>query len=301
MIKSRTSFSGENDKREYVLSCEAVFEKSLDDATSSIVSDPDNRIITLSGPSCAGKTTTAKKIVSDFKERGYNVHTVSIDDFYYDRDFLIARSKDEKSIDFDSADTIDLELLRRTINQILRGESVLVPSFDFKVGKKTTMREIRPHDNDIFMFEGIQAVYPEVTALFGDNKFLSVFISVFTELEVNENVYSTQHIRFLRRLVRDYNFRNATPEFTCTLWESVRRNEDKNILPYADKCKIILDSVMPYELCMLKPFLLPILRTITPKSEHYEFAKSEIKKLSRIDEISKNYIPPNSVYHEFLG
>lgn len=301
MIQVRTLFSGEEDKKEYVLKCEETFEKRLDDAMVQLVADKNNRIITLSGPTCAGKTTTAKKIVSEFSERGYNVHTISIDDFYYDRDVLIARSKDEKSIDFDSVNTIDLELLENTIDQVFAGGTVSVPSFDFKSGKKIFTREIETKKNDKFMFEGIQAVYPEVTALFRGHSFASVFISVFQGLEAMGNIYRPEEIRFLRRIVRDYNFRNASAEFTFNLWQNVRKNEQESILPNVDKCKIIIDSVMPYEICMLKPFLVPILKTLPSDSEYYEFAQSEIKKFSHIDVISKNYIPENSMYHEFLG
>ena len=301
MKLARTSFNGENDKKAYVAECENDFEKRLDRAVFDIVSKENNRIIALSGPTCAGKTTTANKIVSEFKAMGRCVHTISIDDYYFDRDYLLSVATDEKGIDFDSVNTIDLQALKNTVEEIFSEKTVFVPKFDFKSGKRTEMRRIDIDDGDIFMFEGIQAVYPEVTALLGKHSYVSVFISVLQPLQVGECTYQPEELRLLRRLVRDYNFRNASPEFTLKLWQNVRKNEEANIFPYADKCDVIIDSLMPYEINVLKPYIKPILRTIHPTSEYYEFATREVKKLAHVDYISKRYIPENSVYHEFLG
>ena len=302
MVKARVAFSDEADKRVYVEECENDFEKRLDLAVAEIIADKDNRIITLSGPTCAGKTTTAKKIISEFEERGRHVKVVSIDDFYYDRDLLIQKAeKNGQKIDFDSVETIDLPLLKKTVDEIFAGGRVTFPRFDFKSGKRIKGDEFFCNENDIFLFEGIQAVYPEVTALFGEHPYVSVFISVFRSLEVAGVEYNPDQLRLLRRLVRDYNFRNATAEFTLNLWETVRVNEDKNILPNANKCKVLLDSLMPYEISMLKPYALPILRSVSEDSLYYDFAKKEIENFKHIENISKRYIPSNSLYREFLG
>ena len=142
MLNARTSFSGEEDKRAYVAECEKKFEHALDCAVEKIISAESNRIITLSGPSCSGKTTTANKIVSEFEERGKRVHVISIDDFYYDRDYLIKQAeKNGTNLDFDSAETIDLDELEMTIESIFCEDSVKIPVFDFKSGKRIKEKE----------------------------------------------------------------------------------------------------------------------------------------------------------------
>ena len=302
MLNARTSFLGEEDKRAYVAECEKKFEHALDCAVEKIISAESNRIITLSGPSCSGKTTTANKIVSEFEERGKRVHVISIDDFYYDRDFLIKQAeKNGTSLDFDSADTIDLAELEKTIESIFCEDTVKIPVFDFKSGKRIKEKEFILDDKDIFVFEGIQAVYPEVTRLFKAHPYFSVFAYVCEDLKVGDYVFDKNTVRFFRRLVRDYNFRNATPEFTFKLWESVRQNEEHNILPFVDDCDVLLNSLMPYEINMLKPYLVPLLSEITESSVHFAYASEMLEKLEPLEEISREYIPSNSVYREFLG
>lgn len=302
MKSARTSFLGEAEKKAYVMECEKSFEHSLDIAVERLLGEKDNKIITLSGPTCSGKTTTANKIVSEFEERGKRVHVISIDDFYYDRDVLVKRSeKSGTPLDFDSVSTIDLKELKRTIDEIFEGKTVLVPTFDFKSGKRTEMRKYELDERDVFVFEGIQAVYPEVTALFGDHPYLSVFVYVCEELCVGDQIFDKNEIRFFRRLVRDYNFRNADPEFTFKLWEGVRANEESYILPFFDDCTVLLNSLMPYELGMIKPYVVSLLAKIKADSPYYDYARRTMRRFEHIEEISREYIPQNSVYREFLG
>lgn len=301
MQKARNSFFGESDKKAYVMECEKTFERLLDVAVETVISQ-NNRIITLSGPTCSGKTTTAKKLVSEFEERGKKVHVISIDDFYLDRPILeeIAR-REKKPLDLDSASSIDLVELKRVIEDILNADSVKVPVFDFKLARRVDYRRFALDDRDVFIFEGIQAVYPEVTRLFGTHPYSSLFVYLYDDLETDSFVFDKNDVRFFRRLVRDYNFRGATPEFTFDFWRGVRENEEKNIIPFYDDCTALLNSTMPYELGMLKPYVVPLLASIESNSDHYDYAQKMIKRFEHIEEISKEYIPEISLYHEFLG
>jgi uridine kinase len=301
MQKARNSFYGENDKREYVIECEKRFERSLDLAIERVISQ-NNKIITLSGPTCSRKTTTAKKLISEFEERGKCVHVISIDDFYYDKAFLEKIAKEEnKPLDLDSPTTIDLPELSRVIEEIFVGDVVEVPVFDFQLSRRTGMRKFDPDDRDVFIFEGIQAVYFEVTRLFGAHPYSSLFVYLCDDIEIDSFLFDKNEVRFFRRLVRDYNFRGASPSFTFELWRSVRENEDKNIIPFYDDCTALINSTMPYELGMLKPYVVPLLSSIEKGSPYYDYAQKMIKRFEHIEEISKDYIPEVSLYHEFLG
>lgn len=302
MKQGRDFFSDENDKRKYVLECETEFENELDRAVKSIYSSEKARIITLSGPSCSGKTTTAKKIVRDFTSLGRSVHVISIDDFYRDRDELLREAESENlTPDFDSAKSIDIPYLGRAIDSIFSSDAVTIPKFDFTRGKKTEEIEYRIKENDVFIFEGIQAMYPEVTSLFNGRKHTSIYVSVEDTLCVCGEVFLPEEIRFFRRLVRDYKFRNSSPEFTFEIWRSVRENEEKNIFPYKELCDIKINSLLSYEISMIKPYLLSLLESISEKSEYYGKAQEIINKIECIPQISAEYMPTESVYHEFLG
>ncbi len=300
MIEAKTVFRGEADKRAYVASCEAAFEAALDRAVQRLLSIPDCRIVLLSGPTCSGKTTTAKKLISEFSERGKRVVVVSIDDFFYDRALLIERAAGGR-VDFDSPATIDMQALSAAVRDILNGRTAKIPRFDFRTGRREGYTEIGCDESTVYLFEGIQAIYPEVTALFAGHRTASVCTFAERGIRVGEETFDRTEIRLLRRLVRDYNFRGASPAFTLSLWESVRDNEERHILPYIGSVDVCIDSTLGYEISALKPYLLPLLATLSPDDRFYHEGKRISSILRRVDEISKTYIPVTSVYREFLG
>ncbi len=300
MIEARTVFSGEADKRAYVASCEAAFESALDGAVHRLFAISDCRILLLSGPTCSGKTTTAKKLISEFSERGKHVTVISIDDFFYDRAVLIDRAAGGQ-IDFDSPETIDMEALSSAVSDILGGRTARIPRFDFRTGRREGYAEVACDENTVYLFEGIQAIYPEVTGLFAGHRTASVCAFAERGIRLGDASLDRTEIRLLRRLVRDYNFRGASPAFTLALWESVRHNEEKHILPYIASVDVRIDSTLGYEISALKPYLLPLFATLSRDNPFYREGKRISSILKRIDEISKTYIPATSVYREFLG
>ena len=302
MIRARTVFDGEADKRAYVAECEAGYEAALDEAVRRVLAVPDCRIVTLSGPTCSGKTTTARKLISEFSDAGRRVHVVSIDDFYLDRSLLIERANEAGTpIDFDSPTTIDMETFGEAVAAILSGKPARIPHFDFPSGRRTAMETVEPDGHDVYIFEGIQAIYPEVTACFAGHSYVSVAAFAERGILLGDLTIDRTKLRLLRRLVRDYNFRGASPVFTLGLWESVRANEERHILPYMDRVDIRIDSTLAYEISALKPYLAPLLSTLPAEHSFRPCADAILGTLSRIDEISKTYIPKTSVYREFLG
>ncbi len=300
MLKARTFFEGEQDKRAYVAECETAYEADLDAAVAQVLARADCHIVTLSGPTCSGKTTTARKLISEFSEAGRKVHVVSLDDFYYDREVLLARTTDGH-IDFDSPSTIDMDAFAEAVQDIFAYRPTHLPKFDFKEGRRIATEVIDPDERDVYIFEGIQAIYPEVTAHFEGKPYLAVVAYAEQGIELPDIAIDRTELRLLRRLVRDYNFRGASPEFTLKLWQSVRSNEDVHILPYLDTADVHINSTLAYELSALKPYLVPLLRMLPTATPFSERAEELLSALSRIDEISKTYIPKTSVYREFLG
>lgn len=303
MKKIRTDFTSESEKKAFVLESEAAFETILSSSVASIAAKPGLRLVTVSGPTCSGKTTASSKLETELEKKLKQVHVVSIDDFYLDRDVLLTRATEQGTKpDFDSPDSIDTETLKETTEMIFSGGDVTVPVFDFITGKRSGFRTIAaPADDDVFLFEGIQAVYPSVTSLFREHPLSSVFISVGEDAGYGDVFFGRNEIRFLRRLVRDNRFRGATTDFTFHIWETVRSNEKVNILPFASTCEFVLRSYLPYELNMLKPFAVRLLSDISPDSDYRRTADELIRKLSGLEEISPEYLPQKSLFREFLG
>ena len=300
MIIDNLNFSSVEKIRDFVSKCENRYLTDVKGARE--LSLKGGRIITLCGPSCSGKTTTARILDDDFKKCGKELHSVSIDDFYFDREVLEERSrKSGLPLDYDSPATIDLELFGKVIEDIERGGRVLLPRFDFKEGRRTHMEEIFVRDDDVFLFEGIQAVYPELVKYLKGHDYTSRFISVEDGLSFGGAEFSPRELRFMRRLVRDARTRGASAEFTFSLWKSVVANEEKNIYPNLADVDFRINSAMAYETSVIKPFVMPLLLEISNESAHKTVAHEIIKKLESIPVIDSKYVPDESVFREFIG
>lgn len=298
MKKIDVKFNNEEEKRKFVLECEADFEKRLDIASHEIV-ESGVCCILLSGPTCSGKTTTANKIIEDFTKAGKEVTVISFDDFFKDRTEGRVVMENTK-IDYDSIDVIDLEALKDCIKNAKAGKTIKVPIFDFITQSRRGYNEHYISDNEVLIFEGIQAVYPEIVSLF-DTEYRGIFINVAEDVSINGVNFSKNDIRFIRRIVRDRRFRGASAEFTYFLWETVRENEEANIFTNKDVCKVQLDSFMPYELFVMKPYLIKTLSEVPSESKYYNRARELIEKVEAFDSISYDMIPSGSLYTEFLG
>ncbi len=298
-----TEFRSEEEKKAIVASGESAFRTRLSETVNRIAEQKNLRLITVSGPSCAGKTTSSAKLEQALEEHGYSVHVISIDDFFLDRNFLIRRARENGEVpDFDSPDTIDFQALSEAIGAIVSKRSHRIPIFSFREGKRVGFRELEAtSERDIYLIEGIQAVYPEVTACFRGTPFVSLFVCPEIELSVGDRPLCATDVRFLRRLVRDSKFRSATPEFTFTIWETVRANEEKNIFPNLFDVQYRINSYLEYELYMIAPMAKVLLQTIPQKSRHAEAATRYLEILSALPEISDAYLPSDSLFREFIG
>lgn len=297
--KAPKSFTSDIEARRFVMTCEKDFEDRFDIVLSKIADISDLKILTLSGPTCSGKTTAAKKIISKLAEHGRRVNVISIDDFYLDKTTLHSMSEGDE-IDYDSPTTIDLSLLSEFVNGIDGGSEIDCPIFDFHSGSRKGYRRISYTSDDVFIFEGIQAIYPEVTSLFEGHGYYSAYIAPHSSIEIDGMLIASDELRFLRRLVRDSNFRSTDAEFTFKIWESVRNNEDKNIFPYESKSLFYIDSSFAYEIGILKPYLEKILGELSEESKYRERADAILNIIRGVEAISKDYLPPQSLYREFV-
>lgn len=301
MKQAETRFRDMDAAAAYIAVCEASFENRLR-AVCREAAAGGRRILTLAGPSCSGKTTTAEMLKQEFAAIGKHLHTISIDDFYYDRDVLIARSRARGGeIDYDSPETVDVPRFAAVVREITSEPVACVPRFSFREGRRTGMRQIACTPSDAFLFEGIQAVYPELTRYLAGSPYEALFISVESAIEVGGTVFEPREVRFLRRLVRDYKFRATDAENTYTIWQSVLDNENGHIYPNIAPDVTRIDSALAYEVQVIKPFVLEVLDTLPPDSRFAADAAALRAKLAPIAPIPADLVPKNSVFREFIG
>lgn len=299
MRKLDIHFSTPDEAREFVLRTEAEFEEKLRLSVRDALSI-GNKIITLAGPTCSGKTTTANLLDEEIEKTGHQSVVFSIDDFYLDN--IRARTPEGEVPDFDSVKTIDLQYIESFVHDLLTVGRVNVPKFNFVTGKRDSYSEFVAHENDIFVFEGIQAMYPEISVILGD-ECTRIFIAVGSDVCLNGVEFNASDIRFLRRTIRDFKFRNSTPEYTLFCWDLVRQNEKENIFPNAVNLDIFINSFLPYELFALSETAYPLLAGVAPSDKHYDRAKQLADKLKavRCDVFDLSFIPDNSMFREFIG
>jgi len=287
------------EQKNIVIRCEARFEADLDAVAAAVVATQGLRTLSITGPTCAGKTTTANKVIDALQRHGRRVQVVSIDDFYRNR-ACIEDGIEPEDVDFETIAAIDLAYLTECVEKILAGSLVRLPKYKFATGSRVGYEEYVPARGDIILFEGIQAIYPEVTALFPQDN-VSIFINTRRNIRVGETTFEPREIRLIRRLVRDRYFRDATPEFSFFLWDKVVANEDTSILPYAEGCTHIIDSAMEYEPGMMRPHLERVLAAVPQDSKYYPKTAEILAKIATVQSISCEYLPEKSVYREFLG
>ncbi len=301
MKTAKIHFSSEEEIKRYVDGCEATYLSDVAKACEAALGSGSS-IITLAGPSCSGKTTTSAILDREFLKIGKTLHAVSIDDFYIDRDVLDARCRRLGiPLDYDSPSTIDFDLFGRVIEQIEKRGKVTIPRFDFKIGRRCGYYDIDCTDGDVFLFEGIQAVYSEFTSHLDTHPYTSLFISVGDKISYGDTVFGQRTLRFFRRLVRDFRTRNTSAKRTFSLWEGVCNNEDVHIFPNLTEQHIYIDSSMPYEVSVIKPFVMPLLLGIEESSPYFETAKGLLDRLENIPVIDEKYVPSGSVFREFIG
>lgn len=284
---------------------EALHERKYADIADKI-NERNNRVklVLIAGPSSSGKTTTSKRIALQLKVVGLNPVVIAMDNYFVNREDT---PRDEHgNLDFECLGAMDLVLLNKQLNQLLNGEEVEIPNFDFATGKRYfTGEKIKMKPNDILIMEGIHALNPGLTSEIDNDLKYKIYASSLTSLSIDENnSISTTDNRLLRRMVRDNNFRGTSAEQTILRWQSVRNGEYKNIFPYQENADIMFNSALIYELPMLKHYAEPLLRRITPLSPAYAESLRLLKFLSYIVELNPKEqagIPPTSVMREFIG
>ena len=296
----------EKDSEEYILECEAEFEGQLDSAVNDIakrLSDvPDTRIITLSGPTCSGKTTTAGKIISELRGMGIRIFVISLDDFFKTVECDVnTYSELNSKLDLDSVEAIDILYLRRFISGIFKRENVYLPHFDFKKQRCISYRLLESSRYDVFLLEGIQAMYPDVRALLDGQPYISVFTNAASGIRIGNVFFNCREVRLMRRILRDNLFRSASVEFTMQIWKNVIVNEEESIFPNEKYADIILDSTLAYEPSVIKAPLLELLKKVSQDFPLYSEIENLIIKLEEIPDLSESFVPEKSVFREFFG
>ena len=290
------------DIKELIWVAEGLHEKKVSDIADEIVSGfPEKRIITIAGPSSAGKTTFSKRLKIQLRVNGFRSQTISMDDYFINRE-LVPIGEDGKK-DFESIEGLDIDLLVKRINVLVDGKAISERRFDFDSGiGRDIDNKIKLGDWDFIIIEGIHGLNPKLTEQFGDGRVEKLYVSAITQMNIDANHrISTSENRLLRRLVRDNKFRSYTPEQTLERWPSVRLGEENNIFPHSEEANFIFNSSLVYELPVLAKYARPLLQKVKGNDSVQQLAHRLDLFLSFFILLDEKYVPGISLLREYIG
>ena len=258
------------------------------------------KIVLIAGPSSSGKTTTTRKLCMYLQSFGLTPRVISMDDYFVNKDDTPLDEFGKP--DYECLEAMDTKLFDTQMASLMKGEKVLMPTYNFALGEKEFKEEVQIGENDILLIEGIHALDDRIlTNIKRENKF-KIYISALTELNMDtHNRICTSDNRLLRRIIRDNRTRDYRVEYTLQLWESVRRGEEKYIFPFQGEADATINSASIYELGVIKTYAEPLLYSVPSESPYYEEAKRLINFLRLFLPIPADAIPEDAVVREFIG
>ena len=289
--------------RDFIRVNEALHDKSIAEIAADIV-DRGSRAIFISGPSSSGKTTFANRLSIHLRVNGLRPVLISMDDFYRNRSDLPV--EEDGQPDLESLYALDVPLFQQCLASLISGQETPMPRFDFTTQKQTRgAYTMQIEHAQPLIIEGIHGLNPMLHEGFDPRILFKIYISELTCLNLdNHNRIRTTDARLLRRIVRDYQFRNTTPLETLAMWDKVRRGEEKWIFPYQENADMMFNSALHYELPILKRLSFDMLRTIPRDNMHYLKSNRIVKILNYLLEAPEDIlseIPPLSILREFIG
>ncbi len=284
-----------------ILVQEAIQERRIGEIARKIVEKGNVKFVLIAGPSSSGKTTFSHRLSIQLRTYGLIPHPIGIDDYFVDRE---KTPRDENGdYNFECLEAIDIKLFNEDMNRLLAGERVELPKFNFKLGKREyhgNYKKLGPED--VLVIEGIHGLNPATTRSMPDENKFKIYISALTSLNIDEhNRIPTTDGRLLRRIARDARTRGTSAKNSIAMWPSVRRGEENYIFPYQESADEMFNSVLIYELAVLKQYVEPLLFGIRKGEPEYYEAKRLLKFLEYFQGIDSQNVPANSICREFIG
>ena len=289
---------------EVILVAEALHERQLASIARAIASrQPAVRLVAVSGPTSAGKTTFSKRLALQVMAQGIYPVIISLDDYFVNREDT---PRDQSgAYDFESLAALDIALFQSDMRRLMAGEEVLLPRYNFKTGQREVGSPLSIGQNHVVMIEGIHGLNPRLTDGLPESATFRVFISAFTQLNLDKhNRVPTTDTRLLRRIVRDAAHRGYPAAATIGRWNSVRRGEKNHIFPYQNSADVFFNSALVYELSALKPLAEPLLLQVesgTPERLEANRLMAFLQWFEPLAPTDLQFIANDSILREFIG
>jgi len=261
------------------------------------VSIYNKKIVLITGPSSAGKTTSSYKLKQELKNIGINSYVLNMDDFFNDLDKVPLR--EDGKPDMEGLVALDVDCVKNCLQDILLKGEARTPTFDFATHKRTDVwHSCKVKRNEVIIMEGIHALNPVITQGLDADKIYKVYVHCNTDFVMSGKIiFHARQLRLLRRMVRDERERHTPLTKTLELWDDVCAGEDKNIRPYKSTANYFLNSTHFYEPLLYKSLLIQPFQKLKKIPEIKQF----LQKFRLCATIEESFIPKDSLIREFIG
>jgi len=305
MMNNRIEYINElarDNPQAIVARAELRYRNIVNNIAERALDEPGRKIVMLSGPSSSGKTTTARRLADTFTSLGMDTHVISLDDFYLNREQIPGYA--EGNPDYETVEALDLPYLSETLQSLMSGAETDMPSFDFTVGRRSDKYNTLTLDkNDAVIVEGLHALNPVIASGLDTHRVMKIYINVSSRIYDNKGkiILNRRNIRFVRRMIRDYNFRASSVNNTFQLWDNVLRGEDLYLFPYKDFADFRINSIHLCEPCLFRDTAIELLESAELDDEFQSDARRLINSLKKFQSLSSELVPKDSLLREFIG
>ncbi|MDR1316596.1 MAG: hypothetical protein LBK13_06950 [Spirochaetales bacterium] len=300
----------ENRLPELAATCENFYAREIQALIENLPENLDSlRLLIIAGPSSSGKTTTTIKIAQALKERGKRLVPINADNYFFDRD---THPKDPfGDYDFEMPQALDLALLNDHLRKLIAGNTVDIPRYNFKTGHRDGFCEtLRLAPGDIILVDSLHGLYEPLSESVPAEAKYKIYIETLAQMKDSAGAFIRwTDVRMMRRMVRDMQFRGASPRQTLLHWYLVRRSELRYIVPRLRFASAIVNSFMPYELLFLKARLAPYFPGFIEELSSSPDRGDALARAERIQNLfsqipdwnDESIVPPESLLREFIG
>ncbi len=289
----------ENDPQGLVALGEKTYGDHLLEAALEIQKRIDKvSFVMIAGPTASGKTTTARKLQHQLEKIGIGAVVISLDDFFIGTK-APTKFADGRS-DYESIFSLDIHCMHECFYQLIQEGQAWFPIFDFETGERSAKeKQVRITGNDVVIVEGLHALNPVLLPPMDQEKLFRIYVSVKSRFVTGQYVLIGQeNTRLIRRMVRDYHFRNTPPEKTLENWKDICHASQLYIEPFEKTADLTIDTAIMYEPSLFREELLPLLEGYESHKEKVELIKNAISAFSPI---SSQWVPADSLLREFIG
>lgn len=278
---------------------EQKYRSQIDAAAGELLAG-GRHIVMLTGPSAAGKTTSAHKLAAAVAQRGRRSAVLSLDDFYAG----VGRypKNPDGTDDYESLQALDLPVLRSCLRQLYEAGVCQAPVFDFKTQRPGGTQTVDCRDG-VVIIEGLHAFNPALTESLPEDAVLRLYAGLREEYAAPDGsrCLATRDVRLARRIVRDCLFRGHGPSFTLEVWGRVCSGEDRFIKPFKPRADLLLDTTHTYEVCLWHALLdqMPADTAMTSTQERQFAALCD--KFAPFPALGVEWVPADSLLREFIG